>query len=191
VDHRLPALDLCAQALVYDVEREASRPRILPTVENSAPSPAPVPEGMVWIPGGEFSMGAQDPPDLHDGVGMEATTDSRPIHRVYVDAFWMDRAEVTNEQFAAFVTATGYVPIAERTPRAEDVPGAPKEKLVAGSVVFTPPAHAVPLNLCTDQYCSRHRVGTRGQGRGQYGDQPPGLPVRALARAAVARPVGS
>ena len=77
---------------------------------------------------------------------MQATTDSRPIHRVYVDGFWMDKTEVTNEQFAAFVTATGYVTVAERTPRAEDFPGAPPENLVAGSVVFSPPDHAVPLN---------------------------------------------
>ena len=79
-------------------------------------------------------------------VGMEATTDSRPIHRVYVDGFWMDTTEVTNEQFAKFVEATGYVTIAERTPRAEDFPGAPPENLVAGAVVFSPPDHPVPLN---------------------------------------------
>ena len=78
-------------------------------------------------------------------VGMEATTDSRPIHRVYVDGFWMDKTVVTNAQFATFVTATGYVTIAERTPRAEDFPGAPPENLVAGGVVFSPPDHPVPL----------------------------------------------
>ena len=101
---------------------------------------------MVWIPGGEFSMGAQDPPDMNDAVGMQATIDSRPIHRTYVDGFWMDKTEVTNEQFAAFVRATGYVTVAERTPRAEDFPGAPPEDLVPGSVVFAPPDHAVPLD---------------------------------------------
>ena len=101
---------------------------------------------MVWIPGGEFSMGAQDPPDVHDMVGMQATTDSRPIHRVYVDGFWMDRTEVTNAQFAAFVTETGYVTVAERTPRAADFPGVPADALVAGSVVFSPPDHAVPID---------------------------------------------
>ena len=116
-----------------------------PTIANTAPPPGPAPDGMVWIPGGEFSMGAADPPGMND-VGMQATTDSRPIHRVYVDGFWMDKTEVTNEQFAAFVTATGYVTVAERTPRAEDFPGAPPENLVAGSVVFSPPDHAVPLN---------------------------------------------
>ena len=104
----------------------------LPTVENKPPPPGLRPQGMVWIPGGEFSMGAQDPPDMNDAVGMQATTDSRPIHRVYVDGFWMDATEVTNEQFAAFVKATGYVTVAERTPRAEDFPGAPPENLVAG-----------------------------------------------------------
>jgi len=117
-----------------------------PTVANNIPSPGPAPEGMVWIPGGEFSMGAQDPADMHDEVGMQATRDSRPIHRVYVDGFWIDKTEVTNEQFEKFVKATGYITVAERTPRAEDFPGAPPENLVAGSVIFSPPDHAVPLN---------------------------------------------
>jgi formylglycine-generating enzyme len=101
-------------------------------------------EGMVWIPGGEFSMGANEPPD-GDDVGMHATTDARPIHRVYVDGFYMDKTDVTNARFAKFVKATGYVTVAERTPRAEDFPGAPPENLVAGSVVFSPPDHPVAL----------------------------------------------
>jgi len=100
---------------------------------------------MAWIPGGEFSMGANDPPD-RDEVGMKATEDARPIHRVYVDGFFMDKTDVTNAQFAEFVKATGYVTVAERTPKAEDFPGAPPENLVAGSVVFSPPDHPVPLN---------------------------------------------
>jgi formylglycine-generating enzyme required for sulfatase activity len=116
------------------------------TIPNPATPSGQAPDGMVWIPGGEFSMGAQDPPDMNDAVGMQATRDSRPIHRVYVDGFWMDKTEVTNAQFAAFVKATGYVTVAERTPRAEDFPGAPPENLVAGSVVFSPPDHPVPLN---------------------------------------------
>ena len=73
-------------------------------------------------------------------------TDARPWHRVYVDGYWMDKTEVTNEQFARFVKATGYVTVAERKPRAEDYPQARPEKLVAGSVVFSPPDHAVALN---------------------------------------------
>jgi len=119
----------------------------LPTVANTGAPGEPAPDGMVWIPGGEFSMGAADPTgtDSND-VGMRATDDSRPVHRVYVDGFWMDKTEVTNRQFAAFVKATGYVTVAERKPRAEDFPGAPPENLVAGSVIFSPPNHAVPLN---------------------------------------------
>ncbi len=116
-----------------------------PTVPNTQPPPSHAPKGMVWIPGGEFSMGAQDPPGM-DMVGMKATTDSRPIHRVYVDSFFMDKTDVTNAQFAEFVKATGYVTIAEKTPSPEDYPGAPPENLYAGSVVFSPPAHAVSLD---------------------------------------------
>ena len=116
-----------------------------PTVENKSSPAGATPAGMAWIPGGEFSMGASDPP-TQDPVGMQATTDSRPIHRVYVDGFWMDKTDVTNAEFAKFVKATGYVTIAERKPRPEDYPGAPPENLVAGSVVFSAPDHAVPLN---------------------------------------------
>jgi sulfatase modifying factor 1 len=130
------------------VEAAASH-RFLPTVENQIRPPVPAPAGMVWIPGGEFSMGAQDPHDMHDAVGMQATSESRPVHRVFVDAFWMDATEVTNEQFAIFVKATGYVTVAEQIPRAEDFPGAPAATLVPGSVIFSPPKHPVPL---TDPY---------------------------------------
>ena len=123
----------------------AGAARFTATVPNAAPAPNNPPEGMVWIPGGEFSMGAQDSPNMGE-VGMQATRDARPIHRVYVDGFWMDATDVTNDEFAAFVKATGYVTVAERKPRAEDFPGAPPDALVAGSVVFAPTAHPVPLN---------------------------------------------
>ena len=115
------------------------------TVANSAKPPDPTPEGMVWIPGGEFSMGSDDPTASLCG-GKETMDDARPIHRVSVDGFWMDRTEVTNAQFAEFVRTTGYATIAEQTPRAEDFPGAPPENLVPGAVVFTPPETPVPLN---------------------------------------------
>ena len=117
----------------------------LSTLSNRNPAPGAAPEGMAWIPGGEFSMGIQDPRGLPNG-GPDSMADARPIHRVYVDGFWMDQTHVTNEQFARFVKATGYVTLAERKPRAEDYPGARPENLVAGSVVFTPPAHPVSLN---------------------------------------------
>jgi sulfatase modifying factor 1 len=126
-------------------EPPANNANFLPTIQNAAPIPDGAPRGMVWITGGEFSMGAQDPPDMN-AVGMQATTDSRPIHRVYVDGFFMDKTDVTNAQFAEFVKATGYITVAERAPRAEDFPGAPPENLVAGAVVFAPPDHPVALS---------------------------------------------
>jgi len=100
---------------------------------------------MVWIPGGEFSMGSIDPRDSICG-GPDAMPDARPIHRVRVDGFWMDRTEVTNEEFTRFVQATGYITIAEQKPKAEDFPGAPPENLVPGSTVFTPTEGPVPLD---------------------------------------------
>ena len=92
---------------------------------------------MVWIPGGEFSMGNVNPSGMTGG-GKETMSDTRPVHRVYVDGFFMDATEVTNAEFAAFVKATGYVTVAEQKPTKEEFPGAPEENLVAGSVVFTP-----------------------------------------------------
>ena len=141
----------CAAALVALLQcvpavGAAPHTTFQPTVANTTTAPGAAPVGMVWIPGGEFSMGAQDPGAAAGAVGMQATTDSRPVHRVYVDGFWMDKTEVTNAQFTAFVRATRYVTVAERKPRAEDFPGAPPENLVAGSIVFAPPDHAVSLN---------------------------------------------
>jgi formylglycine-generating enzyme required for sulfatase activity len=100
---------------------------------------------MAWIPGGEFSMGALDPRAMDHG-GHDPMADARPIHRVYVDPFWMDATEVTNEQFARFVKATGYVTVAETAPTRAEFPTAPAENLVAGSVVFTPQPREVPLD---------------------------------------------
>lgn len=96
----------------------------------------PAPEGMVWIPGGEFLMGSEEP----------MFRDAHPVHRVMVDGFFIDETEVTNEQFVRFVKATGYITVAERAPKETDYPGARPEMLVAGSVVFSPPDHAVSLH---------------------------------------------
>jgi formylglycine-generating enzyme required for sulfatase activity len=117
------------------------------TVVNKGPAPGTPPGGMVWIPGGEYSMGTDDPTTCGcEGAGHDPMPDARPIHRVYVDGFFMDTTEVTNAQFAKFAEATSYVTIAERVPKAEDFPGAPPENLVAGSTVFTPTAEPVPLD---------------------------------------------
>ena len=62
------------------------------------------PEGMVWIPGGTFSMGSND---------ALARRVEQPPHQVEVAGFWMDKTEVTNAQFKQFVAATDYVTTAE------------------------------------------------------------------------------
>ena len=68
-----------------------------------------------------------------------------PRHTVRVDAFEIDTVEVTNERFAEFVAATGYVTVAERPLDPADYPGAPVENLVPGSLVFTPTDGPVDL----------------------------------------------
>jgi formylglycine-generating enzyme required for sulfatase activity len=109
-----------------------------PTLESRREPPGPAPKAMVWIPGGEFSMGMNDPRFEICG-GSEPMRDARPVHRVRVNGFWMDRTEVTNDAFAEFVEATGYVTVAERAPLPEEAPGVPAEALVPGSLVFSPP----------------------------------------------------
>jgi len=135
-------------AIVFDRRSRMPRSKVggfqQTEVEPQSPS-LDTPEGMAWIPGGEFSMGCADPRGQPFG-GPDPMRDARPIHRVHVDGFWMDRTEVTNARFAEFVAATGYVTVAERPPRPEDFPGAPPENLVPGALVFTPPEVLVPLN---------------------------------------------
>jgi sulfatase modifying factor 1 len=72
------------------------------TLLNLSAETAPEAMTEVWVPAGEFTMGSED------------FDDAKPLHKVYVDGFWMDETEVTNEQFAEFVRQTGYVTLAER-----------------------------------------------------------------------------
>ena len=95
----------------------------------------PKPPGMSWMPAGKFRMGSSN-------VG----TDCRSVHTVTLNGFWMDETDVTNAQFKAFVDATGYVTMAERRPDPKDFPGVRSEALVPGSLIFTQPDHAVPLD---------------------------------------------
>jgi len=62
---------------------------------------------MVLVPAGEFIMGSEEgDPDAYDC--------ERPQHSVYLDAYWIDRTEVTNARFARFVEATLYETDAEK-----------------------------------------------------------------------------
>ena len=95
-----------------------------------------VKDEMVWVKGGSFIMGTNDP----------QFQDAQPQHRVEVDGFWMDAHEVTNAQFASFVKAMGYVTIAERPLDPSDYPGVPLENLKIGSIAFVPPKEKVSLD---------------------------------------------
>jgi formylglycine-generating enzyme required for sulfatase activity len=87
----------------------------------SGESPYP---GMVFVPAGEFTMGSD-----------AAFPEEGPASRRSVSGFWIDRTEVTNAEFAAFVAATGYRTLAERGVRVAPEPASP---LIAGSAVFRP-----------------------------------------------------
>lgn len=80
--------------------------------------------GMVWLPAGAFTMGA-DSTFPEEGPAVPAT----------VGGFWIDQTEVTNAQFAEFVAATGYRTLAERGVQTSSAPGAQR---IAGSAVFRP-----------------------------------------------------
>jgi formylglycine-generating enzyme len=100
------------------------------------PATQPAPQGMVYIPPGTFWMGCDDP----------RTPDAQPPHQVSLDAFFIDATPVTNDQFEKFAGETHYVTVAERKPDPKDYPGVEADKLVAGSAVFVPPPHDVPLD---------------------------------------------
>ena len=119
---------------------------LVPTIEKKSKPSGPAPEGMVWIPGGEFSMGSTDKSKGKSCCSDDAAGYSIPVHRVVVDGFWMDVTDVTNADFEKFVRATGYVTVAERIPSREEFPNVPPENLVAGSLVFTPTKESVPLD---------------------------------------------
>jgi sulfatase modifying factor 1 len=91
-------------------------------------------EGMVPVPGGTFLMGSE-------GFYRE----ERPQRCAQVEAFWIDAHPVTNRRFQSFVTATGYITVAERAPDPAQYPDADPALLVPGSLVFEPPVRRVSL----------------------------------------------
>ena len=89
---------------------------------------------MIAIPGGILRMGSA-----------EFYGDEGPVHEREIAPFELDLHPVTNEEFAAFVSATSYRTIAERELDPADFPGADPASLVPGSMVFTPTAGPVDL----------------------------------------------
>jgi formylglycine-generating enzyme required for sulfatase activity len=85
-----------------------SSPTHMPVIPTATPTNTPTPEPiagativwdkdssvMVYIPAGEFTMGSD-----------EGDIDEQPVHTVYLDAFYIDKTEVTNAQYQACVEA--------------------------------------------------------------------------------------
>ena len=128
-------LTLAAAALAYggwlwfsqglQAERHARVERLhcdLPAPDAHAPHPA-----MRWVPAGSFDFGDTLYPE------------EQPVQKTTVAGFWIDRTEVSNEAFAAFVAATGYVTQAERAVDAARHPGLPPAMRMPGAVVFVMP----------------------------------------------------
>ncbi len=87
------AQELFAETLAKDPDHEWA-PRLRALAQKG------LPEGMIFVPGGEFVMGGAD----------ARYPDEAPPHVVDVDPFLMDEREVTNARYAAFVAATGHAP---------------------------------------------------------------------------------
>ncbi|MEI7812410.1 MAG: formylglycine-generating enzyme family protein [Ignavibacteria bacterium] len=62
-----------------------------------------IPEGMVYVEGGEFMMGDEN-----------GETNEKPVHRVELRSFYIDKYEVTVGEFEEFINATGYKTNAEK-----------------------------------------------------------------------------
>lgn len=92
---------LLITAVVYKVTDVA--PRAASQVTCTPLNQSSVHPGMVWIEGGAFTMGAE-----------VAYREEGPMYQTSVSGYWMDQTEVTNAQYAEFVTATDYRTLAER-----------------------------------------------------------------------------
>ena len=89
---------------------------------------------LVSLPGGTYRMGST-----------AFYPEEAPVHTVTVEPFQIERHPVTNTQFAEFVSATGYLTVAERPLDPADFPGVPATDLVPGALVFRPTDG--PVNL--------------------------------------------
>jgi formylglycine-generating enzyme len=87
------------------------------------------------LEGGTFAMGSD-----------EFYPEESPVHRVSVDAFWIDEHPVTAAGYRRFVRETGYTTVAERPLDPADYPDADPELLVPGSLVFRKTSGPVELN---------------------------------------------
>ena len=145
--HALKLILICFSFLFVNSCKQANTKINSSPIVKTYPKSIEIPEGMTWVPGGEFSQGAlaDDP---------YALAHEKPVHRVTVDGFFMDQTEVTNAQFKVFVKATGYLTIAERAVDWEvikhQVPEGtekPADSLLQPGTLTFMKCHSTPNNL--------------------------------------------
>ena len=104
-----------------------------------------IPLNMVLIPGGKYLMGSDKPGSY---------SNEKPVHKVIISPFFMDKYEVTNQQFSQFVNETGYVTTAEKQINWPDMvshlppntPKPPDSLLKPGSLVFKKSEYPIPID---------------------------------------------
>jgi formylglycine-generating enzyme required for sulfatase activity len=104
-------------------------------------------QSMIWIPGGVFAMGSN-----------RHYVEEAPTFTTTVAGFWIDRTPVTNDEFRAFVAATGYRTLAETQPDPNDYPRADVSRLTVGSLVFDPPEDEAELRRRGGWWTFRRRA---------------------------------
>ncbi len=95
----LPIMGILRGTILTPFEDEAAHvdPASVETPAGSVSMETPVEEDMVLIPAGVFIRGTD-----------QGGFDEQPKRSIYLDAFMIDRYEVTNAQYAAFVNASGH-----------------------------------------------------------------------------------
>ncbi len=160
-------------------------PQATPTIAVATKPPLPIgtppplgatrvyTDGMtgLYVPAGEFLMGVrEDDPDIF-------WPDERPQHRVYLDAYWMDRTEVTNAMYARCVQAGACAPpVRASSYRRESYFGNPQfDNFPVIYITTVTAANAIangPDDGCPPKLSGRRPRGTSGQ-KYAWGNQPP------------------
>jgi formylglycine-generating enzyme required for sulfatase activity len=92
-------LALCLSTLLFGACTQG--PAASPTYRSGEPKTRPTDGAdVIYVPAGDFLMGSK-------GDDGKAGDDEQPQHTVTLDAFWIDRTEVTNIQYMRFLNALG------------------------------------------------------------------------------------
>ncbi|MCI0519305.1 MAG: formylglycine-generating enzyme family protein [Chloroflexi bacterium] len=85
--------------------KKSATPLYLPLIEQLSPAPAPLSQVEIYIEAGNFQMGCDDTIPLES-----CQRDELPLHRIYLDAYWIDQYEITNAQYAGCVESGSCAP---------------------------------------------------------------------------------